>query len=99
MYYLYFLFALTFLSVATAETFTNPIKPYNGADPSMVYTTEDGGYYYLVNTENNSHMEMMRGRTLEKLKKSERKILLRTDVRRSQTTALWAPEIHQFNGM
>ena len=98
MYQLYTIFALFFLSFVTADTFTNPIKPDNGADPSLLYTAEDGGYYYLVNTGNNGRMEIMRGRTLKELKHSERKVLLSTDAPRSQTAALWAPEIHQING-
>lgn len=98
MYKFCILLAIAFISFVTADTFTNPIKPDNGADPSLLYTAEDGGWYYLVNTGNNGKMEMMRGRTLNDLKKSERKVILDTAWPWVQVSDLWAPEIHQING-
>lgn len=58
-------------SVVLATTFTNPLKPRNGADPSMVYvqgTNGSEGYYYLLNTASKGVIQMIRATTLEGLK-------------------------------
>ncbi|KAL6716511.1 hypothetical protein ACLMJK_006078 [Lecanora helva] len=92
--------SLIICTLVSASTFTNPLKPKAGADPSIVRTVASGnepGYYYLLNTGEKGHLEMIRSETLDGLKTGETKIVW-SDKTPSRCCSLWAPEIHELDG-
>ena len=91
---LYLSFLLTgFLTLVTASTYTNPIRA-QGADPHMVYFQ---GYYYLLNSQIDGHIQMVRSTTLGGMINGETKNVWQ-DSTPSRCCAYWAPEQHQING-
>lgn len=85
------------LSLASANTFTNPLKKANGADPHMVYVKGNPGYYYLTSTEGANGLILTRSQTLEGLKTGESKVMW-NDKTPSRSKAFWAPEFHEIDG-
>ena len=81
----------SFIAVASAATFTNPLKPVNGSDPQLVY---DGGYYYLMTTTW-TNLQITRARTLEGLKTGETRVVY-SDPEPSRCCNVWAPELHKI---
>ena len=91
---LYLLFLLTgLLSLVTASTYTNPIRS-QGADPHMVYY---GGYYYLLNSQIQGHIQMVRSTTLDGMINGETQNVWQ-DSTPSRCCNYWAPEQHEING-
>ncbi len=58
------------LALASAASFSNPLKPTNGSDPHIAYS---GGYYYLMTTTW-TNLQITRAKTLEGLKNGETRI-------------------------
>ena len=90
------------LTLASASTFTNPLKPKNGADPFIIRSLADTdnqepGYYYLLNTASQGQIEMIRSETLDGLKTGETQIVW-SDSTPSRCCSLWAPEVHELGG-
>ena len=87
------------LKTVASSTFTNPLKPKDGADPFMMYV-EGGngaeGYYYLLNTATARYIESIRATTLEGLKNGTMKTVW-SDPTPSRCCSLWAPELHELN--
>lgn len=94
--YIVFLFG-ALLSLVSANTFSNPLKPHDGADPAMVYVSGNPGYYYLVNTGTSGRLEMIRSQTLEGLKDGETKTIWDAK-KQPKSHDYWAPEIHLIDG-
>ncbi|KAF2433478.1 Arabinanase/levansucrase/invertase [Tothia fuscella] len=85
---------LFLIHVAVAESFTNPLNRVNGSDPFMVYSK---GNYYLTVT-GWDHIAITRAKTIEGLKKGERKVVWR-DSTPNRCCEVWAPEMHEFDGV
>lgn len=72
----------------------NPLNPYGGADPWLVYYD---GNYYLTATSWSSEWTMRKSPTLAGLKTAEpQRIYLETDP--SRCCNFWAPEFHLLEG-
>lgn len=83
---LFMVLLLLFSVPASSREFSNPLKPSEGADPSIVYV--DGHYHLTYTTTRN--IELIRATTLEGLKTGERKVVFKdTDPLRSFD--VWAP--------
>ncbi|KAL2157270.1 hypothetical protein VTH06DRAFT_6310 [Thermothelomyces fergusii] len=80
------------LSLASAASFSNPLKPFNGSDPHMTYYD---GYYYLMTTTW-TNLQITRARTLEGLKNGETKVVW-ADSNPSRCCNVWAPELHKID--
>ncbi|OCL05897.1 glycoside hydrolase family 43 protein [Glonium stellatum] len=88
-------FALTVSrGLASATTYTNPLKTVNGSDTFIVYT---GEYYYLATTTWDN-IQITRATTLNGLKTGENKVVW-TDSTASRCCNVWAPEIHEISGV
>lgn len=79
---------------AVADAFTNPLKDPNGSDPFIVYVD---GYYYLTTTTW-TNVQLTRAPTLGGLKAGENKVVWQ-DSSPNRCCSVWAPEIHQIDGM
>ncbi|KAJ0114086.1 hypothetical protein J7T55_007920 [Diaporthe amygdali] len=77
-----------------AANFTNPLKSPLGSDPHIVYVD---GYYYLTTTTY-ENIQITRATTLGGLKTGENKIIWTPDDP-SRSCDLWAPEMHQVDGV
>lgn len=77
-----------------AANFTNPLKRPLGSDPHIVYV--DGFYYLTTTTYEN--IQITRATTLEGLKTGENKVIWTPDDP-SRSCDLWAPEMHQVDGV
>lgn len=86
--------ALSFASSIFASNFTNPLKSPLGSDPFIVYWD---GFYYLTTTTY-SNIQLTRATTLEGLKTGENKVIWTPDDP-SRYCDLWAPELHNLNGV
>ncbi|KAH6632567.1 glycosyl hydrolase [Chaetomium tenue] len=82
------------LAVASAASFTNPLKPINGSDPQMTYS--DGYYCLMATTWTN--LQITRAKTLEGLKTGETRVVW-TDGNSSRCCNVWAPELHKIDNM
>lgn len=80
------------LSLTTAASFSNPLKPVNGSDPHMTYSD---GYYYLMTTTW-TDLQITRAKTLEGLKNGETRVVWR-DSDPSRCCNVWAPELHKID--
>jgi len=74
-------------------TFTNPLFS-SGADPWIIY--KDSVYYYT--STSGSNLFISKGRNLDDLKKSERKVIWMPPAGTSYSKQIWAPELHFLNG-
>src|SRR4051794_24118241 len=59
------------LGLASAASFSNPLRPFNGSDPHMTYY--DGHYYLMTTTWTN--LQITRAKTLEGLKNGETRVV------------------------
>lgn len=73
--------------------FENPVRS-SAPDPSLVYV--DGGYYLTYTSD--THIEMTRSTTLGGLSSGETRTFW-TDTNSTRSAHMWAPEIHQIQGM
>jgi GH43 family beta-xylosidase len=76
-------------SLASAASFTNPLKNPNGSDPHIVYT---GGYYYLTTTTW-TNIQLTRATTIAGLKTATPTTVW-TDSTASRAGNFWAPGTH-----
>ena len=83
---------LTWISLGQANTYSNPIRATNGADPFIVYT---GGYYYLLTTSW-TDVEISRATTLNGLKTSTPQVVYSTTTA-SRCCNVWSPEVHYID--
>lgn len=74
--------------------FQNPLKNPNGSDPFM---THINGFYYLTTT-GWDHIEITRATTIAGLKTATPKRVW-TDGTASRCCNMWAPELHQVDGV
>ncbi|KAL2133756.1 hypothetical protein VTI74DRAFT_1738 [Chaetomium olivicolor] len=81
-----------FLTLASAASFSNPLKQRDGSDPHMTYS--DGSYYLMKTTWTN--LQITRARTLEGLKNGETRVVW-TDANPSRCCNVWAPELHKID--
>ena len=95
-----FMMAAALLSVAgcgqearQGGTFTNPIFQ-SGADPWIIF--REGVYYYT--STSGSNLFIRKGRNLDELALSERKIIWTPPEGTSYSKQIWAPELHFLNG-
>lgn len=84
-----------FSAVVTAARYSNALKTSNGADPNIVY--HDRHYYLMSTTE--VDLQMTRATTLEGLKQGEHRQVYKETADPSRMYNLWAPEMHQIDGM
>ncbi|KAL3426394.1 glycosyl hydrolase family 43 [Phlyctema vagabunda] len=84
---------LSILQLASAATYSNPLRNPEGSDPFIVYT---GGYYYLMTTTWND-VQITRATTLNGLKTGTKKTVYTTTTA-SRCCNVWAPEVHYFDG-
>lgn len=84
-----FLPVLFFANIIDADTFTEPIRSTNGADPFIVYTDD---HFYLLTTSW-TDVEITRATTLEGLKTATPKVVYSTTVA-SRCCNVWSPEVH-----
>ncbi|KAF1957666.1 Arabinanase/levansucrase/invertase [Byssothecium circinans] len=84
---------VSFCTLASCASFTNPLKDRDGSDPHIVWS---GGYYYLMTTTW-SNLQITRATTINGLKNGERKTVW-TDSTSSRCCDMWAPELHFFDG-
>ena len=89
-------FMLVFLSSCSSETltFTNPLFP-SGADPWIIYKD---GYYYYTSTSG-SNLFIRKGRNLDEIIVSDRKVVWTPPAGTNYSKQLWAPELHYFDGI
>ncbi|GAP89480.1 putative glycosyl family 43 [Rosellinia necatrix] len=80
--------------VGLGSAFTNPIRRPSGGDPFVTYSD---GYYYLMTTSL-VDVEIARSETLEGLK-SAPKTVIYSDSDPSRCCNVWAPEVHNFDGV
>lgn len=78
-----------FGALASAATFSNPLKQTDGSDPHIVWS---GGYYYMMTTTW-SNLQITRATTLNGLKTGEKKTVW-TDSTASRCCNMWAVSIH-----
>lgn len=83
----------SFVSLAHAGNYSNPLRDVDGGDPSIVWHE---GYYYFMST-NSVDLQMTRATTLEGLKDGETKQVW-VDSTPSRCCYLWAPEMHYIDG-
>ncbi|KAL2055987.1 hypothetical protein ABVK25_003629 [Lepraria finkii] len=90
----YFPFMLAgLLTLVTSSTYSSHIRA-QGVDPHMVYY---GGQYYLLNSQIDGHIQMVRATTLDLIKDGETRNFGQ-DSTPSRCCGYWAPEQHQING-
>ncbi|KAH7121735.1 glycosyl hydrolase [Dactylonectria estremocensis] len=87
------LFGVLTALAATAQAFQNPIRR-PGPDPSVVFAD---GYYHLTYTSY-SRIEITKATKLGGLINGETKTVW-TDTNRTRNANMWAPEIHQIDGI
>ncbi|KAF4547761.1 Alpha-L-arabinofuranosidase B-like protein 1 [Elsinoe fawcettii] len=87
------LLLLTGVTAVLAASYSNPLEPTNGGDPSIVW---HDGYYYMTSTTW-SNVRLRRATTIEGLKTGENKIIWSPDSPQRQCN-VWAPEIHSIAG-
>jgi len=75
------------------KTFTNPIFP-SGADPWIIF--RDSVYYYT--STSGSNLFIRKGKNLDELTLSERKVVWTPPEGTSYSKQIWAPELHFING-
>ncbi len=75
-----------------ARTFTNPVFP-SGADPWIIF--RDGVYYYTCTS--GSNLFIRKGKNLDELSLSERKVIWTPPEDTSYSKQIWAPELHFIN--
>lgn len=85
---------LSLFQLATAATYSNPIRDPDGSDPFIVYT---GGYYYFLTTTW-TDVEITRATTLEGLKTGTKKVVYSTSTA-SRCCNVWSPEVHYIDGL
>lgn len=76
-----------------AKTFTNPLFQ-SGADPWIIY--RDSVYYFTCTS--GSNLFISKGRNLNDLKQSERKVIWTPPAGTMYSKQIWAPELHFING-
>jgi GH43 family beta-xylosidase len=86
--------ASSWVTLARASTYPNPIRATDSSNPFIVYT---GGYYYLLTTSW-TNVEISRATTLEGLKSSTKKVV-NPHKQASRCCNVWSPEVHYFNGV
>lgn len=79
-------------ALASAASFSNPLKAWDGSDPHIVFSD---GYYYLMTTTW-TNLQITRAKTLEGLKTGETRVVW-TDSNPSRCCNVWAPELHRIN--
>jgi GH43 family beta-xylosidase len=77
----------------TTRTFTNPVFQ-SGADPWIIFRE---GVYYYTNTSG-SNLFIRKGKNLDELGSSERKVIWTPPEGTSYSKQIWAPELHFLNG-
>lgn len=75
------------------RTFANPLFP-SGADPWITFV--EGSYYYT--STSGSNLFIRKGRNLDELISSERKVVWTPPRGTEYSKQLWAPELHHIEG-
>ena len=88
------LILLSGLGLTFAANYSNPLESINGGDPSIVFYD---GWYYMTSTTW-SNVQLRRALTLEGLKTGESKIIYQ-DSTASRCCNVWAPELHNVDGV
>ncbi|EWZ28943.1 hypothetical protein BFJ63_vAg14660 [Fusarium oxysporum f. sp. narcissi] len=84
---------LSSVSYVQAATYSNPLEPRNGGDPSIVW---HAGWYYMTSTTWGD-VRLRRAKTLNGLKTGESKIIYQSN-EPSRCCNVWAPELHNVGG-
>jgi beta-xylosidase len=84
---------LALSSIASAASFTNPLRKSDGADPHISWS---GGYYYMMTTTW-TNLSITRAKTLGGLKTGETKVVW-TDTNANRCCNMWAPELQYIDG-
>lgn len=95
-----FLIIISSVCIANTRKFSNPISPCSPedyADPSIVFYN---GYYYAVNSENNtSQIAIYKSRYLESVYYGSKVIVWTALSGTNQSEAIWAPYLQNINGI
>ncbi|KAI1621947.1 glycosyl hydrolase [Exophiala viscosa] len=88
-------FGQTTTSTAGPPTYTNPILNGVGADP---WVTRHEDYYYMTYSTNDN-ITILRSSVLTDWNNADVKLAFSPPVNTSYSYDLWAPELHQINGL
>jgi GH43 family beta-xylosidase len=98
-YWILFILAAMTISIPSCSqnpkdirTFTNPLFP-SGADPWIIF--KDSVYYYT--STSGSNLFICKGRNLDDLKLSEKKVIWTPPAGTTYSKQIWAPELHFIN--